>query len=111
METKEICKRKLIIFLNNKNAYYSFIEQLSSKGINANELDNLINYCEENCSDDEPLSPSIILKYSFRWIDSSEGFSYWLSFFNELLECQHNIDVTDYELINQPDQWDNMWEE
>lgn len=111
METKEICKRKLILFLNNKSVYCSFIEQLSSKGICAKELDHLINYCEEYCSDHEPLSPSLILKYAFRWIDSLEGFRYWCSLFDELSECQDYIDVTEYDLINQPNQWDNMWEE
>lgn len=111
METKEIYKRKLIIFLKNKDAYDSFIRQLSSIGVYANELDPLINYCKENHNNIHPFSPSSILKLSFRWRDSLEGFNYWSSLFDELVECQYDIDITDYDLINQPDQWTNMWEE
>ena len=111
METKEIYKRKLIIFLKNRNAYDSFIRQLSSIGVFEKGLDHLINYCEKNHSIASPFSPSSILKLSFRWRDSDEGYSYWNSLCNELSECQYDIDVTDYELINQPDQWANMWDD
>ena len=112
METKEIYKRKLIIFLKNRNAYDSFIEQLNSRGLHAKGIDDLINCCERYYIHDYyQFSPTAILNDSFLWDESVEGFQYWASLYAKLLECQDDIDIADYELINQPDQWANMWED
>ena len=104
MTDKEILVGKLTLFLRKHDALDSFKNGLSKNGIHAKNINDLAAF-----SIDIMRAPEDIIRRSFSWRDSDEGFGYWDSLCHKFYRDFNSLpsEDTDGELS----QWANMWEE
>ncbi len=104
MTDKEILVGKLTLFLRRHDALDSFKNELIRNGINAKNINDLTTFSIYIMRE-----PEDIIRRSFSWRDSYEGFRYWDSLCHKCHRYFNSLpyEDTDVELS----QWDNMWEE
>ena len=104
MTEEEILASKLTLFLRKNNALDSFINELSRKGIHAKNINDLAVFSIYVMRE-----PAEIIRRSFTWRESAEGFRYWDSLCHEFYVWFNSLPYEDE--AEEPDQWTNMWEE
>ena len=104
MTQEEILIGKLTLFLRKHSALDSFKNELSRNGMHAKNINDLVTF-----SIDLMKEPEDIIRRSFTWRDSDEGFGYWDSLCNKFYRDFNSLpfEDTDGELS----QGAKMWEE
>ena len=104
MTQEEILVGKLTLFLRKHGALDSFKNELSRNGMHAKNINDLAAFSIYPMRE-----PEDIIRRSFSWRDSDEGFGYWDSLCYKFYREFNSLpsEDTDGELS----QWDNMWED
>ena len=104
MTQEEILKSKLTIFLKKYGVYDAYITGLAVQGHNGKTIDEIVEWGVRY------RAKKSIIDHSFYWdfvplMNNQTSWGYLNNKFKE------NYDTLPYELYEEDNQWDNMWEE
>lgn len=104
MTEEKILAGKLTRFLREKNVLDAFKNELSRNGMHAKNINDLAAFSIYVMRE-----PAEIIRRSFPWRHSTEGFRYWDSLCHEFYVWFNSLPYEDE--AEEPDQWTNMWED
>ena len=106
MTKTEILKAKLINFLVENNAYFSFMEEIPNEWSDNLDFDELI---EDVCIREREKE---FFDVTIKWDKTTDGSDFWESLYRKFRDTYDSISCELHENIEKPkDEWANMWEE
>ena len=106
MTKTEILKAKLINFLVENNAYFSFMEEIPNEWSGNLDFDELI---EDVCIREREKE---FFDVTIKWDETTDGSDFWESLYRKFRDTYDSISCELHENIEKPkDEWANMWEE
>ena len=106
MTKTEILKAKLINFLVENNAYFSFMEEIPNEWSDNLDFDELI---EDVCIREREKE---FFDVTIKWDETTDGSDFWESLYRKFRDTYDSISCELHENIEKPkDEWANMWEE
>lgn len=103
---EEILKAKVINFLVENNAYFSFMEEIPNDWSDNLEFDDLIEDALTYGREKEFFDVTI------KWDETTDGSDFWEPLYRKFRDTYDSISCEICETIERPkDEWTNMWEE
>ena len=105
-QAEEILKAKVINFLVENNAYFSFMEEIPNVWSENLDFDDLI---EDACMYGREKS---FFDIAIKWEKTTDGLDFWEPLHRKFRDTYDSISCELCETIEMPkDEWANMWEE